>query len=69
MIWFILEGSVALLLFVFIIWWTLPRKRDVDKHNDQDSNPTLTADKGTLEAQQDAEDAEERQKRGKKFES
>ena len=31
MIWFILEGSLALLLFVFIIWWTLPRKRDQDE--------------------------------------
>ena len=61
MIWFILEGSFALLLFVLIIWWTLPRKRDVDKKsNDQDSNPTLNADKGTLEAQQDAEERQER---------
>ncbi len=51
MIWFILEGSLALLLFVLIIWWTLPRKRD------QDSNPTLTAE--------DAEDAEEKQERGR----
>jgi hypothetical protein len=54
MIWFILEGSLALLLFVFIIWWTLPRKRDVDKHNHQDSSPALTA-----------EDAEEKQERGR----
>jgi len=55
MIWFILEGSLALLLFVFIIWWTLPRKRDVDKtSNNQDSSPALNA-----------EDAEEKQKRGR----
>jgi len=31
MIWLILEGVLALALFVFIIWWTLPRKRDRDK--------------------------------------
>lgn len=27
MIWLILECVLALLLFVFIVWWTLPRKR------------------------------------------
>jgi len=31
MTWLILEGVLALALFVFIIWWTLPRKRDRDK--------------------------------------
>ncbi len=31
MLWLMLEGVLALLLFVFIIWWTLPRKRDDDK--------------------------------------
>jgi len=31
MIWLILEGVLALALFVFIIWWTLPRKRERDK--------------------------------------
>ena len=31
MTWLILEGVLALGLFVFIIWWTLPRKRDRDK--------------------------------------
>jgi hypothetical protein len=55
MVWLILEGVLALLLFAFIIWWTLPRKRD------QDSNPTLTAE--------DAEDAEEKQTERKEFES
>jgi hypothetical protein len=44
MVWLILEGVLALLLFAFIIWWTLPRKRDGGKHNDQDSNPTLNAE-------------------------
>lgn len=51
MVWLILEGVLALLLFAFIIWWTLPRKRD------QDSNPALTAE--------DTEDAEEKQERGR----
>ncbi len=31
MIWLIFEALLALALFVFIIWWTLPRKRDRDK--------------------------------------
>jgi len=31
MIWLIVEGILALALFVFIIWWTLPRKRYGDK--------------------------------------
>jgi hypothetical protein len=31
MTWLILEGVLALALFAFIIWWTLPRKRDGDK--------------------------------------
>ena len=33
MIWLILEGvlALALALFVFIIWWTLPRKPGREK--------------------------------------
>jgi len=31
MIWLIVEGILALALFVFIMWRTLPRKRDRDK--------------------------------------
>ena len=31
MTWLILEGVLALGLFAFIIWWTLPRKRERDK--------------------------------------
>lgn len=27
MVWLILECILALLLFVFVVWWTLPRKR------------------------------------------
>ena len=31
MIWFILEGCLALALLIFIVWWTMPRKqRSVD---------------------------------------
>lgn len=47
MIWLVLEGVLALSLFVFIIWWTLPRKRkdageeatprheDTEKHKEE----------------------------------
>ncbi len=28
MIWLALEGVLALVLFLLIIWWTMPRKRD-----------------------------------------
>jgi hypothetical protein len=28
MIWLALEAVLSLVLFVLIIWWTLPRKRD-----------------------------------------
>jgi hypothetical protein len=31
MIWLILEGVLSLAFFVFIIWWTLPRKPRRDK--------------------------------------
>lgn len=30
MIWLIFEGLLALTLFLLIVWWTLPRKRDRD---------------------------------------
>ncbi len=33
MIWLILEAILALALFVFIIWWTLPRKPRRDKES------------------------------------
>jgi hypothetical protein len=36
MVWLILECVLALLLFVFIVWWTLPRKRDGDKSDGRD---------------------------------
>ncbi len=28
MIWLILEAVLSVVLFVLIIWWTMPRKRD-----------------------------------------
>jgi hypothetical protein len=32
MIWLILEAVLSLVLFLLIIWWTMPRKRkDTDK--------------------------------------
>jgi hypothetical protein len=30
MIWLILEVVLGLGLFIFIIWWTMPRKHDRD---------------------------------------
>jgi hypothetical protein len=36
MIWLILECVLALLLFVFIIWWTLPRKGDPARKSESD---------------------------------
>lgn len=28
MIWLVLEAVLSVVLFVLIIWWTMPRKRD-----------------------------------------
>jgi hypothetical protein len=33
MIWLILEAVLSLTLFLLIIWWTLPRKRNKDSDN------------------------------------
>ena len=33
MIWLILEAGLSLVLFLLIIWWTVPRKRDQDPDN------------------------------------
>jgi hypothetical protein len=35
MFWVLLEVGLGLGLFVFIIWWTLPRKRDRDDRNNR----------------------------------
>lgn len=39
MIWLILEAVLSLVLFVLIIWWTLPRKqkRAQESKPDQDN--------------------------------
>jgi hypothetical protein len=31
MFWVLLEIALGLALFIFIIWWTLPRKSDRDE--------------------------------------
>jgi hypothetical protein len=35
MIWLILEAVLSVVLFLLIIWWTMPRKRDQDHDNKQ----------------------------------
>jgi len=30
MIWLILEAALSVIVFLLIIWWTMPRKRDRD---------------------------------------
>ncbi|CAN0402088.1 unnamed protein product, partial [Phaeothamnion confervicola] len=32
-IWLILEAVLSLVLFLLIIWWTMPRKRGKDPDN------------------------------------
>ncbi len=34
MFWVLLEVGLGLALFIFIIWWTLPKKDDRDKRED-----------------------------------
>jgi len=44
MIWFVLEAGLALALLIFIVWWTLPRKKregegvrsEVEKHRTEE---------------------------------
>jgi hypothetical protein len=39
-IWLLLEAGVALLLLVFIIWWTLPsKKKDQEMHGSSGNGP------------------------------
>ena len=33
MIWLILEAVLSVVLFLLIIWWTMPRKRGQDPDN------------------------------------
>jgi hypothetical protein len=35
MIWLLLEAVLSVVLFLFIIWWTMPRKRDQDRDKKQ----------------------------------
>jgi phage shock protein PspC (stress-responsive transcriptional regulator) len=35
MIWLILEAVLSVVLFLLIIWWTMPRKRDEDRDKKQ----------------------------------
>jgi hypothetical protein len=35
MIWLILEAVLSVVLFLLIIWWTMPRKRDQDRDKKQ----------------------------------
>jgi phage shock protein PspC (stress-responsive transcriptional regulator) len=30
MIWLILEAALSVIVFLLIVWWTMPRKRDRD---------------------------------------
>jgi hypothetical protein len=27
MVWFLIEAGVALVLLIFIVWWTVPRRK------------------------------------------
>jgi hypothetical protein len=35
MIWLMLEAVLSVVLFLLIIWWTMPRKRDQDRDKKQ----------------------------------
>jgi hypothetical protein len=37
MIWFLIEAGVALLLLIFIVWWTLPKKKGGKNRDGLDS--------------------------------
>ena len=30
LLWLLLEAGIALLILIFIVWWTLPRKKSGD---------------------------------------
>lgn len=36
LLWLVLEAGIALLLLVFIVWWTWPRKKSEDKREEGD---------------------------------
>ena len=33
MVWFLIESGVALLLLIFIVWWTVPRRKGRSDRN------------------------------------
>lgn len=33
MMWVLIEAGLALVLLVVIVWWTMPRTRDSNKHS------------------------------------
>ena len=39
MIWFLIEAGVALLLLIFIVWWTLPRRKGGKRSDGPESGP------------------------------
>ncbi|MGH8719814.1 MAG: hypothetical protein ACREV0_12875 [Burkholderiales bacterium] len=45
MIWFILEAGLALALLIFIVWWTLPRK----KREEEGVRPVVSEVEGSEE--------------------
>lgn len=36
LIWLLLEAGIALMLLVFIVWWTWPRKKPEDNREERD---------------------------------
>jgi hypothetical protein len=52
MIWFILEAGLALALLIFIVWWTLPRK----KPEEGGERPVLSEVEGSEEEKRRIED-------------
>jgi hypothetical protein len=35
--WLLLEAGVALAILIFIVWWTLPRRKSDDKSDSTDA--------------------------------
>ena len=38
LLWLLLEAGVALLLLLFIVWWTWPRSRGSDKREERNND-------------------------------
>jgi len=39
MVWFLIESGVALLLLIFIVWWTVPRRKARRDRSDSKPGP------------------------------